>query len=360
MHITSKLLGILPLIVTSLFMSCGQLTFKDDITKSEEPEEEQLKEGHGSMHLSLAKDSFPEGAETLRLYIIAKSDIDCHWIEPFMGGDELAGAGAGLNLAKPVYVPDDCKPPLLYKNGSEEMDEEAGFPAPVEPSLNSIVITLNRGEQIKPIMLRTGSYKVSADFLDESGQLLYYGSEYVSIFDGEKRSVTILLKKIESGELTVGFEVEKPKKGPTRVNSFDAAEFEKKSRDGKTTLVRRIDLNSSPGVAVLTTGKSLGGSPNEGSVRKVVLSKRQIGQVSEVLDRVKLSNPDKTPCIAPKEEVRIKVKSCENCEVGKTYEFSNMGCSGLGFHNMNTASFNELWLIIDGLVTISPKPIATK
>lgn len=345
MRITTKLLGFLPLIVTSLFMSCGQVTLQGEMTSSQDSEQEEPDGGYGTLNLSLDSESFPEGAEKLVLRINSKEDThdDCYRIEPFIDEKVKGELGSGLGLASLPY-PAECYPVLDEEDPVQAPKHDIAIGRPgFRPAIKIIV---KRGDPIMPIKLKAGSYHVTADFLDESSQLLYTGSEYVTIFDGEKRAVTILLRKIESGELTIGFEVEKPNV-PFRLIKSDAhLELRKRDNFGVGAQTKFIDLDLERGIAVVQRICAVKKICHD-EARKITLSKKSLTSILAQLSDVVLESPKAgVSCANPPEYISVVLKKCKDCEVGKTYEFDNRGC-GLGTHNLASDSFDSIWQVVN-------------
>jgi hypothetical protein len=179
--------------------------------------------------LMLSKTSFPTGAARLVLKISSiASEIDeqknafrCndHVDQGVFGG---LGLKQGMELAREIPPPDDC-----YKTPRFD-DSDRG----------ERLVEVQRGEDVKPIRLLVGPYLVRAEFFDESSNLIYKGSAEFDIADGQQTMVKILLKKVESGDVSIDFEVEKPS-GPLLGVPVDiVAIYEGSSRHDITENVR--------------------------------------------------------------------------------------------------------------------------
>lgn len=184
-------------------------------------------EGQGTLMLS--KTSFPTGAERLVLKISSnapgideqKNAFPCN----DYGEQEIFG-GMGLKprmeQAREIPPPEDC-----YKTSHFDDFDRA-----------ERLVEVQRGEDVKPIRLLVGPYLVKAEFFDESSNLIYKGSAEFDIADGQQTMVNILLKKVESGDVSIDFEVEKPSALPPEIPVDIVAIYEGSSRHNITENVR--------------------------------------------------------------------------------------------------------------------------
>lgn len=342
----------------SLTVACGQvdLTGRDN-TVSQPPEG-----GFGTLKLS--SEQFPEGAESLTLAIIDTApggDFDCHKIQPLPAYDSTSSGVEGLGL-RSLPVPDwnECLP-VLYNEDHVNSKYHDNFAQPAR------IIQVRRGEEITPIRLRAGSYQAQADFFDKTGELLYTGSEVFDIQDGEQKAITIRLKKIESGEVTIDFEVEKPIVTPQRISA--GAHLELRMTNGSGPFGSRskfIDLDMEKGVALVADEcPAIKGSlaAIDCMNRKVSLSRRAIKEINTILDQVSLKSVSAVAgidqlCAKPVHEISLVLKKCDTCEAGEIYHFSNLFC-GQARHNLTSEQFERIWQLVQGRTNL-PLPVTTQ
>jgi hypothetical protein len=330
-----------------LSVACGEIKLQGP----EVTEATAELDGHGT--LKLTSEQFPEGAETLILSVldVGGNSHKCApvFTLPQAGPAESVGEGLGLQtIAKPDWK--HCVPVLEESHAAQQVVEEHVVGA-------GRVIQIKRGEEIAPIRLPAGSYQAIADFSDKSGQPLYTGTEFFEIQDGEQKALTIRLKKIASGEVTIGFEVEKPVIAPKRISANAHLELSKKnlySKFGQSGKYMDLDLES--GVAVVRSECSSVKGVNCPAIvkqKKVSLSKTALRQIQAITSEVTLKsgNQNLAICAEPLEVIALALKKCEECEANKTYKFDNMGC-GSPFHNLTSGQFEAIWEIVHSRTNI--------
>ena len=186
----------------------------------------------------------------------------------------------------------------------------------------------------------------------------------MGIFDGEKRSVTILLKKIESGELTVGFEVEKPVVLPHKISAGAHLELVKTLGSGSFGSPSKfIDWDMERGVALVADQcKAVPSALASADCmnRKVRLSRRAIKEIGAILDEVTLKPATAVEnieqlCAKPDHSISLVLKKCETCESGKIYQFTNLYC-GQARHNLTSEQFDRIWHLLIGKTNL-PLPV---
>jgi len=311
------------ILISSLSASCGAVQLQQKaITDSEINQK-----GYGK--LSLASDSFPEGAETLILTIDqVGGPSPCEIGFPPEGGGGGGVEGLGLH-ANTQQV--DCLP-VVYQDGQGGVSEE--FIGP-----DNQLIEVKRGEELKPISLRAGNYSVRADFLDASIHLLYTGIEWFPIKDGDSTSVIIHLKKVESGNVTIGFEVDKPEVLPTKIPEDASLSLRKSSKMGG----KNIELDLMSGDAVLIADCASGGFCAT-HLKTIRLKKQDLQNIRAILATVKLQKIEGL-CQDPIEVISLELRKCKECEAKKTFKFSNEGC-GQPSHTLTSQQFEKIWLIV--------------
>jgi len=324
------------ILAAGLLAACGDIQLQGPKPTLVDPE---LPHEDGDVGTLNASAAFPEGAESLVLSI---KDDNCYHTMPIPAGEipyEKVGSGMGLRtIAKPEW--NDCES-VHYTGGSVDAVANEGQKQSVH------VIHIQRGEEVKPILLRAGTYTVRAEFFDASKQLLYTGSELFSIINGDSTKVTIRLKKIEAGEVTIGFEIEKPQVMPTQISGGSHVELRRRPGFGLTKrLVEDVmDIDLSTGVAVLSAvclnGKA-GTCQGERAAKKISLTKTAIRKINEILTSVSLkSGQDDRLCVDDFEYIALVLKRCQECESGKQYKFSNAQC-GNPYHTLNSKQFTEI------------------
>jgi hypothetical protein len=302
-------------------------------------------DGHGT--LKLTSEQFPEGAETLILSVldVGGNSHRCGPVFPLPEAVPAESVGEGLGLqtiAKPDWK--HCVPVLEESHAAQQVVEEHVVGA-------GRVIQIKRGEEIAPIRLPEGSYQAIADFSDKSGQPLYTGTEFFEIQDGEQKALTIRLKKIESGEVTIGFEVEKPVVLPSKISDDAHVELRKSVVFGKHVEVdTNIDLDLAQGMAVVSYGCSKG-SGYACKERTIKLSKDHLLKLKSILQTVSLKGGKEggaTMCADPIESISLVLKRCKECEAGAVHKFFNFGC-GQSFHTLSSAQFSKIEGILSNL-----------
>jgi hypothetical protein len=300
----------------------------------------------GTLNASAA---FPEGAESLVLSI---QDDNCHHILPFPYGEfpyEKVGSGMGLrSIAKPKWS--DCEP-VHYKGDSVDVIANEGQKQSVH------IIHIQRGEEVKPIRLRAGTYTVRAEFFDASKQLLYTGSELFSIINGDSTKVTIRLKKIEAGEVTIDFEIEKPEVLPTKISGDVRLEL---SLNLMEKYEKKMDLDLVNGTAVISArcidDRKCKVAVNE---RKIALSRHSLMTINAIISDVSIKYTQNGDCILPLEYITLVLKSCAECDSKKTHKFVNF-CYSQPYHTLSGVEFEKIWSTVNGAVSGSSQLAASK
>ena len=324
-----------------LSVACGEIKLQGPEQGAVDPD----LSGYGT--LKLTSEQFPEGAETLILSVldVGGNSHKCApvFTLPHAGPAESVGEGLGLQtIAKPDWK--HCVPVLEESHAAQQVVEEHVVGA-------GRVIQIKRGEEIAPIRLPAGSYQAIADFSDKSGQPLYTGTEFFEIQDGEQKALTIRLKKIASGEVTIGFEVEKPKVLPSKISDDAHVELRKSVVFGKHVEVdTNIDLDLAQGMAVVSYGCSKG-SGYACKERTIKLSKDHLLKLKSILQTVSLKGGKEggaTMCADPIESISLVLKRCKECEAGAVHKFFNSGC-GQPFHTLSSAQFSKIEGILSNL-----------
>jgi hypothetical protein len=251
----------------------------------------------------------------------------------------------GANLSQ---ASDDvkCIPPHLIKPYALESASKQNFAW-------EKIIQVKKGEEIAPIQLRSGTYSTRANFYNAESTLLYRGDETFVLSAGEKKSIKIRLKKIDSGEITVGFEVDKPEVMPTRISGDSHLELRKTAGFGvsKGHLDKSIDLDLANGVAITSAkcpANFHGICTSEVLIKKVNLTKTAIKKIVSITDSVALKDGRRDQvCLDPLEYIALVLKKCKECEVGKEYKFGNVGCN-TPTHSLSSQQFDEIWTAIHG------------
>ena len=334
------LLRLAMIFVAGLSVACGKVQFEERTAISDPPQG-----GFGTLRLTSA--TFPEGAESLTLAIVDLGSHfdDCNMIQPLPDQQSKEQVVEGLGLSK---IP---RPDVWRKCIPSTYSAEANTNTLDELAKGVRVIHVQRGQEITPIRLRTGSYQITADFFDKSNELLYTGSEFFDVQDGEQKSISIRLKKVESGEVTIGFEVEKPEARPTRIS--EDAHIELRRTAGfvvqKGYLEKNIELNLAKGVAVISAKCLDPRALNcKGAIdaKKVELTRTAIRKILAITSSVGLKNSENDQvCIDPVEHIALILKKCQECEAGKQYKFSNTAC-GTPYHNLTSQQFDQIWTAI--------------
>jgi len=347
MSINSNFKGVSRLamiLAAGLLAACGDIQIqgpKPTLADTEVP----LEDGDvGTLNASAA---FPEGAESLVLSIqdVNAADDDCHHFPPPPPLEPgVVDAGMGLRtLAKPEWT--DCVP-FHYKGDSVDAIANEGQKQSV------YVIHIQRGEEVKPIRLRAGTYTVMAEFFDASNQLLYTGSELFSIINGDSTKVTIRLKKIELGEVTIGFEIEKPEVLPTKISDDAHVELHRSIVFGKHVEVdTNIDLDLTAGMAVVSYGCSDERNGYACKVRTIGLTKIDLLRLRAILQTVSLKSGKENGaimCADPLELISVTLKRCEECQAGGVHKFFNSGC-GQPYHTLSSDQFSNIEGILSNL-----------
>jgi hypothetical protein len=319
-------------LVAILPVSCGQVTVQPTAMSGQGSED-----ALGT--LSLTSEAFPEGAERLVLSI-ARADLPrpCGVVKPgittlpvsFSDGANLSQASDGVK----------CIPPQLIKPHALEIANKPN-------SAWEKIIQVKKGEEIAPIQLRSGTYYARANFYNAESIQLYHGDETFALSAGEKKSIKIRLRKVDSGEITVGFEVDKPEVLPTHISGGSHVELRRKPGFGLTKrLVEDVmDIDLSTGVAVLSAvclNGEAGSCQGEMAAKKIPLTKTAIRKINEILTSVSLkSGQDDRLCVDDFEYIALVLKRCQECESGKQYKFSNARC-GNPYHTLNSKQFTEI------------------
>jgi hypothetical protein len=325
-------------LVAVLPISCGQITVQ--------PTAADVQADEGELGtLSLTSEAFPEGAETLVMNI---SRVD---IAPKPCGlakseatSVAVSSGDGLGLSA---LPDRARCRLPHILNANELDIAK------KPDLAwEKIIKVKKGEQIAPLQLRSGAYYARANFYSADSVLLYRGDEKFDLASGEKKSIKIRLKKVDSGEITVGFEFDKPDARPSRISSDSHLELRKTAgfAVSKRYLDKSIDLDLANGVAITSTKCAEGVRgicTSEVVTNKVNLTKTAIRKILAITDSVTFKDEQKV-CLEPIEFISLILKKCADCEVGKQYKYSNVGC-GTPTHSLLSQQFDEIWAAIHGL-----------
>jgi len=335
------------ILAVGLSAACGQVQLQGTNETASEPDQT----GYGT--LALSSERFPEAAKSLVLVIqqVGGGDDHCHKVlalPPKLPNKEVY-SGMGLQtVAKPDR--NDCVP-VLYKDGVANAANDHVSTEAVR------VIHIKLGEAVKPIRLRSGTYTVRADFLDASKQLLYTGSEIFGIINGDRTAVTVRLKKVEAGEVTIGFEIEKPEVLPTKIS--DDAHVELQKIEGflaRQQLSKNIDLDLSAGVAVVSTEcRAPVACSGAIKMQKIKLSKAQLITFSSILQTVSLKNGKKDNammCAAPVDGISLVLKRCKECQAGAVHKFVNYAC-GQPYHTLTSAQFDRIWSILNDVPAAS-------
>jgi hypothetical protein len=321
-------------LVAVLPISCGQITVQ--------PTAADVQAAEGELGtLSLTSEAFPEGAERLVLSIKrADAHVPC-WVAKTETTTVPVTVSEGSSLSQ-AYDSVHCIHPHIVKPSTTS-----------RPNLDwEKIIQVKKGEDIAPIQLRSGTYYARANFYNAESKLLYRGDEKFALSAGEKKSIKIRLKKVDSGEITVGFEFDKPDVRPTRISSDSHLELRKTAgfAVSKRYLDKSIDLDLANGVAVTST-KCAEGVPgictSEVVTNKVNLTKTAIRKILAITDSVAFKDEQKV-CLEPIEFISLILKKCADCEVGKQYKYSNVGC-GTPTHSLSSQQFDEIWAAIHGL-----------
>lgn len=197
--LNGSLLATVTSLVASVVVSCGQVSVKTTAS-----DDAVLSQNEGL--LNLTADSFPEGAEKLKLTIRKTWKVEpMPCVQPL---PVLVEEGSTTTTRDEIY-------PCAGNAIAHETATQARHSFPTELDQ---VIFLNKGEKLKPIKLKSGSYQAEAEFFDASGQLVYSGSEVFALAVGEKKSLKIQLQKHGNGTVNIGFVVDKPVVKPTNVN----------------------------------------------------------------------------------------------------------------------------------------------
>ncbi|MEI6834891.1 MAG: hypothetical protein WCL28_12950 [bacterium] len=337
-NLNSKGISRLAMILAAgLSVACGEIKLQGP----EVTEATAELDGHGT--LKLTSEQFPEGAETLILSVLDVGGNSHRCGPVFPLPEAVPAAGLGLQtIAKPDWK--HCVPVLEESHDAQQVVEEHVVGA-------GRVIQIKRGEEIAPIRLPAGSYQAIADFSDKSGQPLYTGTEFFEIQDGEQKALTIRLKKIASGEVTIGFEIEKPKVLPSKISDDAHVELRKSVVFGKHVEVdTNIDLDLAQGMAVVSYGCSKG-SGYACKERTIKLSKDHLLKLKSILQTVSLKGGKEggaTMCADPIESISLVLKRCKECEAGAVHKFFNSGC-GQPFHTLSSAQFSKIEGILSNL-----------
>ncbi len=337
-NLNSKGISRLAMILAAgLSVACGEIKLQGP----EVTEATAELDGHGT--LKLTSEQFPEGAETLILSVLDVGGNSHRCGPVFPLPEAVPAAGLGLQtIAKPDWR--HCVPVLEESHDAQQVVEEHVVGA-------GRVIQIKRGEEIAPIRLPEGSYQAIADFSDKSGQPLYTGTEFFEIQDGEQKALTIRLKKIASGEVTIGFEIEKPKVLPSKISDDAHVELRKSVVFGKHVEVdTNIDLDLAQGMAVVSYGCSKG-SGYACKERTIKLSKDHLLKLKSILQTVSLKGGKEggaTMCADPIESISLVLKRCKECEAGAVHKFFNSGC-GQPFHTLSSAQFSKIEGILSNL-----------
>lgn len=327
-------------LVAVLPISCGQVTVQPTAAA-----DGQSAEG-GLGTLSLTSEAFPEGAESLVLNIAGVGvptpcgQAQHETTNVAVSSDEGLGLSALPDRAR-------CRPPHLLKANELDIARKPDF-------TREKIIKVKKGEKIAPVQLLSGEYYAHANFYSADAVLLYRGVEKFDLAAGEKKSIKIRLEKVDSGEIVVDFEVNKPEIRPTRISS--GAHLELRKTAGfvvpKGFVERSIDLDLASGVAV-TSAKcsevSRGSCEGGIEAKKIKLTKTAIKRIVAITDSVALTNGQKDQiCIYPQEYIALVLKKCKECETGKEYKFSNVGCSP-STHSLSSQQFDDIWAAIHGV-----------
>jgi hypothetical protein len=350
MSINSNFKGVSRLamiLAAGLSVACGQVQVQGTDETVSEPDPA----GYGTF--ALTSKQFPEGAESLALVIekIGGGDDPCREVHPLPPKVFNKGVNSGLGLQTQVE-PDWRKcVPVLYKHDVAKADAEHGSTESVR------VIHIKRGGEIKPIRLRNGSYSVRADFLDASNQLIYTGSAVFQIRDGARTEINIRLKKIESGEVTIGFDVEKPEVLPRKISGDVRLEL---SLNLMEKYEKKMDLDLVKGTAVISArcidDRKCKVAVNE---KKVTLSRQSLMTINAIISAVQIKHTQKDTCVQPQEYITLLLKSCAECDSRKTHKFINF-CFSPPYHTLTGVEFEKIWSTVNGAVSGSPQVAASK
>jgi hypothetical protein len=254
------------------------------------------------------------------------------------------GEGLGLQtIAKPDWK--HCVPVLEESHAAQQVVEGHVVGA-------GRVIQIKRGEEIAPIRLPAGSYQANADFSDKGGQPLYTGTEFFKIQVGEQKALTIRLKKIASGEVTIGFEVEKPIFLPKRISADTRFEliFQTTGNKNSPLTQRSLDLDLKSGVAIVRVHcfEGNGVACKAPKVeKKLNLSKTALGNIIAITSEVTLKpHQPGQACAQRAQIIGLVVTRCQECEAEKRYVFDNSVCE-LATHDLTSDASERIWQIVN-------------
>lgn len=149
--------------------------------------------------------------------------------------------------------------------------------------------------------------------------------------------------------------MEKPEVRPTRISSDSHLELRKTPvlAVSRSHYEKTIDLDLANGVAVTSTkcpATFRGICTSEVLSSKVDLTKTAIRKILAITDSVTFKDEQKV-CVEPIEYISLVLKKCADCEVGKQYKYSNVGC-GTPTHSLSSQQFDDIWNVINGPVVV--------